>query len=174
MINLSKNRSQREVSAGVSSPTRELYFTHTPGQTQYNMRMPLNLGGRNIPPSAMRQARSYQTGHHQVTQSRKVLALRCPGVKAPQPTYFGTGQFGNTWRHHTSSTQQVHHASRNASREKRRVDSLVERRTGHLFIVKYRKIPPPLNYEIKIFLCPIQLSRQTGPFSGAYLKGLRW
>ena len=35
------------MSAGVSSPTRELYFTHTPGQTQYNMRMPLNLGGRN-------------------------------------------------------------------------------------------------------------------------------
>ena len=95
-------------------------------------------------------------------------------IKAPQPTYFGTGQFGNTWRHHTSSTQQVHHASRDASREKRRVDSLVERRTGNLFKMKYRKIPPPLNYEIKIFPSPIQLSRQTGPFSGAYMKGLRW
>ena len=83
-------------------------------------------------------------------------------------------KFGNTRRHHKPSTQQVHHASRDASREKRHVDSLVERRTGHLFIKKYREIPPPLNYEIKIFLCPIQLSRQTGPFSGAYLKGLRW
>ena len=59
-------------------------------------------------------------------------APQSPNLKAPQPTYFGTGQFGNTRQHHTSSTQQVHHTSRDASREKRRVDSLVERRTGQL------------------------------------------
>ena len=29
----------------------------------------------------MRIARSYRTGHHPVTQSRKTHALRCPGVK---------------------------------------------------------------------------------------------
>ena len=56
--------------------------------------MPLNLGGRNIPPSAMRQARSYQTGHHQVTQSRKTHALRCPGVKYADgnSNYHGRGK----------------------------------------------------------------------------------
>ena len=75
-------------------PANSTSHIHTPGQTQYNMRMPLNLGGRNIPPSAMRQARSYQTGHHQVTQSRKTHALRCPGVKYADgnSNYHGRGK----------------------------------------------------------------------------------
>ena len=75
-------------------PANSTSHTHTPEQTQYNMRMPLNLGGRNIPPSAMRQARSYQTGHHQVTQSRKTQALRCPGVKYADgnSNYHGRGK----------------------------------------------------------------------------------
>ena len=65
------------------------------------------------------------------------------------PTCVGTGQFGNARRQHASSTYQVHHTSRNASRRKRRVNSLVERQTGQRSTMIYRKIPPPLNYETK-------------------------